>query len=119
MHAAPATRHMAGWQDRMVRHTQVHGKTARHEWQDGMAGRTTISTWQDCLPNMARRQGRTVRRHTVAWQDRPSYMAGWQDRTVRHHAGACMKVRRAALFNGKHEKRTIAADLQRDKTYFK
>ena len=25
------------------------------------------------------------------------------------------KVRRAALFNGKHEKRTIAADLQRDK----
>jgi hypothetical protein len=27
------------------------------------------------------------------------------------------KVRRAALFNGKHEKRTIAADLQRDKTY--
>jgi len=90
MHAAPATRHMAGWQDRMVRHTHVHGKTARHEWQDGMAGRTTISTWQDCLPNMAGRQGRTVRRHTVAWQDRPPYMAGWQDRTVRHHAGACM-----------------------------
>ena len=28
------------------------------------------------------------------------------------------KVRRAALFNGKHEKRTIAADLQHDKKYF-
>ena len=28
------------------------------------------------------------------------------------------KVRRAALFNGKHEKRTIAADLRRDKKYF-
>ena len=28
------------------------------------------------------------------------------------------KVRRAALFNSKHEKRTIAADLRRDKKYF-
>ena len=28
------------------------------------------------------------------------------------------KLRRASLLDGKNEKRTIAADLQRDKTYF-